>query len=37
MQAYGHFDCGIYAEVLAGGRIGRDDGLAPDQAVLALG
>ena len=37
MQAYGHFDCGIYAEVLAGGRIDRGDGLAPDQAVLALG
>jgi uncharacterized protein len=37
MQAYGHFDCGIYAEVLAGGRIDRGDGLAPDQAVMALG
>jgi uncharacterized protein len=37
MQTYGHFDCGIYAEVLAGGRIGRGDGLAPEQAVLALG
>jgi uncharacterized protein len=37
MQAYGHFDCGIYAEVLAGGRIGLGDGLAPEQAVLALG
>jgi uncharacterized protein YcbX len=25
MQAYGHFDCGIYAEVLAGGPIAEDD------------
>jgi uncharacterized protein YcbX len=36
MQAYGHFDCGIYAEVLSGGSLGRGDSLDLEQAVLAL-
>jgi uncharacterized protein YcbX len=36
MQAYGHFDCGIYAEVLSGGSVGCGDSLEPEQAALAL-
>ncbi|MBM6593409.1 MOSC domain-containing protein [Microvirga pudoricolor] len=28
MQAYGHFDCGIYAEVLEGGALKEDDSLS---------
>ncbi|MXQ11334.1 MOSC domain-containing protein [Microvirga makkahensis] len=36
MQAYGHFDCGIYAEVVGGGAIGVGDILEAEQATLAL-
>ena len=36
MEAYGHFDCGIYAEVLSGGSLALDDSLEPEQAALAL-
>jgi uncharacterized protein len=36
MRSYGHFDCGIYAEVLTGGSVTEGDGLAPEQAALAL-
>ncbi|MBB4040631.1 hypothetical protein GGR34_002288 [Microvirga flocculans] len=35
MQAYGHFDCGIYAEVLDGGAIGPGDTLEPEQDAQA--
>jgi uncharacterized protein YcbX len=37
MQAYGHFDCGIYAEVLTGGTLVTGDSLAAEQGALALG
>jgi uncharacterized protein YcbX len=37
MQAYGHFDCGIYAEVLSGGTIRPGESLEAEQAELALG
>jgi uncharacterized protein YcbX len=36
MATYGHVDCGIYAEVLAGGTIVPGDRLAPEQPALAL-
>src|SRR3712207_6245689 len=36
MQAYGHFDCGIYAEVLHGGVLKAGESLEPEQAELAL-
>jgi uncharacterized protein YcbX len=36
MQAYGHFDCGIYAEVVSGGGIAVGDGFDMEQATLAL-
>lgn len=36
MEAYGHFDCGIYAEVMSGGSLALDDSLEPEQAALAL-
>jgi uncharacterized protein len=36
MQAYGHFDCGIYAEVVSGGAIAIGDSLETEQATLAL-
>lgn len=36
MQAYGHFDCGIYAEVVSGGAIAVGDTLETEQATLAL-
>jgi len=36
MQAYGHFDCGIYAEVLTGGSLAKGDSLEREQSVLAL-
>jgi uncharacterized protein len=37
MQAYGHFDCGIYAEVLAGGAIAEGERFAVEpQAQAAL-
>ncbi len=36
MQAYGHFDCGIYAEVLSGGTLATGDSLDAEQAELAL-
>jgi hypothetical protein len=36
MAAYGHFDCGIYAEVLAGGPLAEGDSLGLEQAALAL-
>jgi uncharacterized protein len=36
MQAYGHFDCGIYAEVLSGGTIAIGDHFETEQASFAL-
>jgi uncharacterized protein YcbX len=33
MQAYGHFDCGIYAEILEGGDLAEGDGLAVEPAA----
>lgn len=36
MGAYGHFDCGIYAEVLSDGAIAIGDSLETEQAALAL-
>jgi uncharacterized protein len=36
MRAYGHFDCGIYAEVLEGGSLAEGESLEPEQTVLAL-
>jgi uncharacterized protein YcbX len=36
MKAYGHFDCGIYAEVLDGGGIETGDSFEREQATLAL-
>ncbi|MGO4388021.1 MOSC domain-containing protein [Microvirga sp. 2YAF29] len=36
MQAYGHFDCGIYAEIVGAGTIGIGDSLEAEQAALAL-
>jgi uncharacterized protein YcbX len=36
MQAYGHFDCGIYAEVVSGGTIAIGDSLEAEQSSLAL-
>jgi uncharacterized protein len=36
MKAYGHFDCGIYAEVLDGGTLQAGDSLEREQATLAL-
>lgn len=36
MGAYGHFDCGIYAEVLSDGTIAVGDSLETEQAALAL-
>jgi uncharacterized protein len=36
MRAYGHFDCGIYAEVLSGGSIANGESLEREQAALAL-
>jgi len=36
MNTYGHFDCGIYAEVLSGGSIAVGDALEAEQATLAL-
>ncbi len=37
MQAFGHMDCGIYAEVTVGGDIAAGDEIAPVQARAALG
>jgi uncharacterized protein len=37
MKAYGHFDCGIYAEVLSGGSIAVDESFEAEQPQLALG
>jgi uncharacterized protein YcbX len=36
MIHYGHVDCGIYAEILAGGTLTPGDELALEQASLAL-
>jgi uncharacterized protein YcbX len=36
MEAYGHFDCGVYAEVLTGGVLARGESLEREQSVLAL-
>ena len=36
MRSYGHFDCGIYAEVLDGGALETGDSLEQEQATLAL-
>ncbi|MFL5136883.1 MAG: MOSC domain-containing protein, partial [Microvirga sp.] len=36
MKAYGHFDCGIYAEVLQGGTLETGDDLEAEQGALAL-
>jgi uncharacterized protein len=35
MQAYGHFDCGIYAEVLAGGAIAEGERFTVEPQVQA--
>lgn len=32
MQAYGHFDCGVYAQVTAGGTVAEGDELAVEPA-----
>src|SRR5918994_801812 len=34
MQAYGHFDCGIYTEVLTGGALATGESLAVEQGAL---
>ncbi|MBJ6124111.1 MOSC domain-containing protein [Microvirga splendida] len=36
MKAYGHFDCGIYAEVVAGGPLETGEDLEAEQTELAL-
>ncbi|MCG7393570.1 MOSC domain-containing protein [Microvirga sp. ACRRW] len=36
MQAYGHFDCGIYAEVVSGGSIAVGDHFETEQASLVF-
>ncbi len=36
MRSYGHFDCGIYAEVLGGGSIANGESLNAEQPQLAL-
>jgi hypothetical protein len=36
MAAYGHFDCGIYTEVLDGGTLEIGEDLDAEQATLAL-
>lgn len=36
MKAFGHVDCGLYAEVLSGGRIAEGDAFTPEQPSLAL-
>ncbi|MGO4706988.1 MOSC domain-containing protein [Microvirga sp. 2MCAF38] len=36
MQAYGHFDCGVYAEVLAGGDLIEGEMFAAEQGSLPL-
>jgi uncharacterized protein YcbX len=36
MRSLGHFDCGIYAEVLTGGSVRNGESLEPEQSVLAL-
>ena len=36
MKAYGHFDCGIYAEVLSGGSLAVDERFEAEQPQLAL-
>ena len=36
MRSYGHFDCGIYAEVVSGGTLESGESLEPEQAELAL-
>ena len=36
MRAYGHFDCGIYAEVLSGGSLANGESLNAEQPQLAL-
>ena len=35
MQAYGHIDCGVYAEVLAGGALSVGERLAPTDELEA--
>jgi uncharacterized protein YcbX len=36
MRAYGHFDCGVYAEVLSGGTLTAGESLESEQGALAL-
>lgn len=36
MKAYGHFDCGIYAEVVSDGYLEAGESLEPEQTELAL-
>jgi hypothetical protein len=36
MRSYGHFDCGIYAEVLSGGSVANGESFVREQAELAL-
>ena len=33
MRAYGHFDCGVYAEVVSGGTVGEGERLLPVHAA----
>jgi uncharacterized protein YcbX len=33
MRAYGHFDCGVYAEVLAGGSLREGERFTPEPAL----
>ncbi len=34
MRRFGHADCGVYAEVIAGGSIGIGDAIAAEQPEL---
>lgn len=35
MQAYGHMDCGVYAEIVSGGALSVGERLAPTDALAA--
>ena len=34
MRRFGHADCGVYAEVIAGGTIGVGDAIATEEPRL---
>lgn len=36
MQTYGHFDCGVYAEILSGGDLVEGETFVPEQGTLPL-